>query len=111
MIRLDMSEYQEKRAIRRLIGAKTESETSKGYLTEAVKRQPHTLLLLDEIEKAHPDILNLFLQVMDDGRLTDVSGETINFQSIILIATSNAGTKYLSCLQTGITRSSFLSLL
>ncbi len=94
MIRLDMSEYQEKRGLRRLIGLRSEEGLQKGYLTEAVKRQPHSLLLLDEIEKAHPDILNLFLQVMDDGRLTDVSGETINFSNVILIATSNAGTHF-----------------
>ncbi|MBU1292200.1 ATP-dependent Clp protease ATP-binding subunit [Patescibacteria group bacterium] len=94
MIRLDMSEYQEKRGLRRLIGSRTEQETNKGYLTEAVKRQPYSLILLDEIEKAHPDILNLFLQVMDDGRLTDISGETINFTNVILIATSNAGTHF-----------------
>ena len=95
MIRLDMSEYQEKRGLRRLIGSRTEEGLQKGYLTESVKRQPHSLLLLDEIEKAEPDILNLFLQVMDDGRLTDVSGETINFTNIILIATSNAGTSFI----------------
>jgi ATP-dependent Clp protease ATP-binding subunit ClpC len=94
MIRLDMSEYQEKRGLRRLIGSRTEEGVNKGYLTEAVKRQPHSLLLLDEIEKAHPDILNLFLQVMDDGRLTDISDETINFTNVILIATSNAGTHF-----------------
>jgi len=95
MIRLDMSEYQEKRGLRRLIGLRSEEGLQRGYLTEAVKRQPHSLLLLDEIEKAHPDILNLFLQVMDDGRLTDASGETINFTNIILIATSNAGTAFI----------------
>jgi len=95
MIRLDMSEYQEKRGLRRLIGMRSEQGLHKGYLTEAVKRQPYSLLLLDEIEKAHPDILNLFLQVMDDGRLTDVSGEVINFTNIILIATSNAGTQFI----------------
>lgn len=95
MIRLDMSEYQEKRGLRRLIGMRSEEGINKGYLTEAVKRQPYSLLLLDEIEKAHPDILNLFLQVMDDGRLTDVSGEVINFTNVILIATSNAGTQFI----------------
>ena len=93
MVRLDMSEYQEKRGLRRLIGMRAEQGLEKGYLTEAIKRQPYSLLLLDEIEKAHPDILNLFLQVMDEGRLTDASGETINFTNVILIATSNAGTK------------------
>lgn len=95
MIRLDMSEYQEKRGLRQLIGMHSDEGITKGYLTEAVKRQPYSLLLLDEIEKAHPDILNLFLQVMDDGRLTDVSGEVINFTNIILIATSNAGTQFI----------------
>lgn len=95
MLRLDMSEYQEKRGIRRLIGLRTDEGTEKGYLTEAVKRQPYSLLLLDELEKAHPDILNLFLQVMDDGRLTGADNETINFTNIILIATSNAGTNFI----------------
>ncbi|MFH1671256.1 MAG: ATP-dependent Clp protease ATP-binding subunit [Candidatus Portnoybacteria bacterium] len=95
MIRLDMSEYQEKRGLRRLIGLRGEEGISRGYLTEAIKRQPYSLVLLDEIEKAHPDILNLFLQVMDDGRLTDASGETINFTNVILIGTSNAGTQFI----------------
>ena len=94
MIRLDMSEYQEKRGLRRLIGSRTEQGIDKGYLTEAVKRHPYSMILLDEIEKAHPDILNIFLQVMDDGRLTDISGETINFTNTIIIATSNAGTHF-----------------
>ncbi|MDD5566785.1 MAG: ATP-dependent Clp protease ATP-binding subunit [Patescibacteria group bacterium] len=94
MIRVDMSEYQESKSIDRLIGAPpglTKGEEG-GYLTEAVRRQPFSLLLLDEIEKAHPDILNVFLQVMDDGRLTDSLGRTIDFTNVILIATSNAGT-------------------
>ncbi len=95
MIRLDMSEYQEKSSLRRLIGFRGEKGTERGYLTEAIKRQPYSLLLLDELEKAHPDILNIFLQVMDDGRLTDASGETINFSDVILIATSNAGTNFI----------------
>ncbi len=94
MIRIDMSEYQESKSIDRLIGAPpgmTKGEEG-GYLTEAVRRTPFALLLLDEIEKAHPDILNVFLQVMDDGRLTDSLGRTIDFTNVILIATSNAGT-------------------
>ncbi len=95
MIRLDMSEYQEKRGLRRLIGSRGEGDINRGYLTEAVKRQPYSLLLLDEIEKSEPALLNLFLQVMDDGRLTDISGETINFSNIIVIATSNAGTHFI----------------
>jgi len=94
MLRLDMSEYQEKSSINRLIGAPPgySGATEGGYLTESVRTNPFTLLLLDEIEKAHPDILNVFLQVMDDGRLTDTLGRTIDFTNVILIGTSNAGT-------------------
>jgi ATP-dependent Clp protease ATP-binding subunit ClpC len=94
MIRLDMSEYQEKSSISRLIGAPPGYSGSAhgGFLTEAVRARPFSLLLLDEIEKAHPDILNIFLQVMDDGRLTDTQGRTIDFTNAIIIATSNAGT-------------------
>lgn len=94
MIRLDMSEYQEKSSINRLIGAPPgyEGSSEGGYLTDAVRTNPFSLLLLDEIEKAHPDILNIFLQVMDDGRLTDTVGRTIDFTNVILIGTSNAGT-------------------
>lgn len=92
MIRLDMSEYQDKTSIYRLIGAPGEKGT--GLLTEAVRRAPFALLLLDEIEKADKDILNLFLQVMDDGRLTDSAGRAVDFTNVILIATSNAGTAY-----------------
>ncbi len=91
MIRFDMSEYQNPNSIERMIGRKGEG----GLLTEAVRQNPFSLLLLDELEKAHPDILNLFLQVMDDGRLTDGAGRTIDFTNIILIATSNAGTPYI----------------
>ncbi|MCX6782103.1 MAG: AAA family ATPase [Candidatus Magasanikbacteria bacterium] len=92
MTRIDMSEYQDKTGIYRLIGAPGEKGT--GILTEAIRRHPFTLLLLDEIEKADPDILNLFLQVMDDGRLTDSTGKIVDFTNAILIATSNAGTSY-----------------
>lgn len=93
MIRLDMSEYQEPSSINRLIGAPPgyASEGEGGYLTNAIRTQPFSLLLLDELEKAHPDILNIFLQVMDDGRLTDTMGRTIDFTNTIIIATSNAG--------------------
>ena len=91
MLRFDMSEYQEKTSVERLIGGAGEG----GLLTEAVRQNPFSLLLLDELEKAHPDILNLFLQVMDDGRLTDGAGRTIDFTNVILIATSNAGAQYL----------------
>jgi ATP-dependent Clp protease ATP-binding subunit ClpA len=92
MVRLDMSEYQDKSSIYRLIGAPNQKGT--GVLTEAVRRSPFTLLLLDEIEKADKDVLNLFLQVMDDGRLTDSTGRVVDFTNVIIIATSNAGTSY-----------------
>lgn len=91
MIRFDMSEYQNKESVARLIGGNGEA----GLLTEAVRKAPFSLLLLDELEKAHPDLLNVFLQVMDDGRLTDGLGRTIDFTNVILIATSNAGTLYI----------------
>ena len=93
MIRLDMSEYQDKTSIHRLIGLP--GGEAGGVLTEAVRKQPSALLLLDEIEKADPDILNVFLQVMDDGRLTDNVGRTVDFTNVILIATSNAGSQFI----------------
>ncbi|HNZ86499.1 MAG TPA: ATP-dependent Clp protease ATP-binding subunit [bacterium] len=93
MVRLDMSEYQEKSSIARLIGFEGSSEG--GILTEAIKKNTFCVVLLDELEKAHPDILNVFLQVMDDGRLTDSKGETVDFTNCILIATSNAGSFYI----------------
>jgi ATP-dependent Clp protease ATP-binding subunit ClpC len=94
MIRLDMSEYQDKSGIYRLIGAPGEQGT--GILTEAVRRNPFSLVLLDELEKADRDVLNLFLQVMDDGRLTDSTGRVVDFTNVIVIATSNAGTSYVA---------------
>jgi len=90
MIRLDMSEYQDNSSIYRLLGAPGEKGT--GHLTEAVRRAPSSLILLDELEKADPNVLNLFLQVMDDGRLTDSLGRVADFTNTIIIATSNAGT-------------------
>lgn len=92
MIRLDMSEFQDSTAVARLIGRTGEQGT--GLLTEAVRQKPFSLVLLDEIEKADAGILNLFLQVMDDGRLTDSVGRVIDFTNVILIATSNAGTSF-----------------
>ncbi|MFA6027769.1 MAG: ATP-dependent Clp protease ATP-binding subunit [Patescibacteria group bacterium] len=89
MIRVDMSEYREQRSIVKMIG----DQYNPGYLTEAMRHKPFSLILLDEMEKAHPDILNLFLQVMDDGRLTDGRGRTIDFTNAIIIATSNAATE------------------
>jgi len=93
MIRLDMSEYQLADSVKKMIGDATSGAL--GYLTEAVRKKPFSLILLDEIEKAHPDVLNLFLQMMDDGRLTDGQGRTINFTNSIIVATSNAGALYI----------------
>lgn len=93
MIRLDMSEYQEASAVHRLIGMP--GSTGGGLLTEAIRKKPFALLLLDEFEKAHPDILNIFLQVMDDGRLTDNEGRTVDFTNCIIVATSNAGSQFI----------------
>src|SRR3989339_579147 len=92
MIRLDMSEYQHPDSIKKMIG---DASGTKGYLTEQVRKSPFSLVLLDEIEKAHGDILNLFLACFDDGRLTDGEGRTIDFTNTIIIATSNAGALYI----------------
>ena len=92
LIRLDMSEYQEETSVGKMIG---DAGGQKGYLTEAVRQKPFSLILLDEFEKAHPKIFNLFLQVMDDGRLTDGDGNTVDFTNSIIIATSNAGSNYI----------------
>jgi len=91
MIRVDMSEYQNQDSVNKMIG----DSTTQGYLTEAVRKKPFSLILLDEFEKAHPDILNLFLQVMDDGRLTSGQGRTVDFTNAIIIATSNAGSVFI----------------
>ena len=93
LIRLDMSEYQEAHSISKLIGAPPGyvGHEQGGRLTESVRRQPFSVVLLDEIEKAHPDIYNTFLQVLDDGRLTDGLGRTVDFRRVILILTSNTG--------------------
>ena len=94
MIRFDMSEYMEKHSVAKLIGAPPGyvGYEEAGQLSEQVRRQPYSLILLDEIEKAHPDVLNLFLQVMEDGRLTDAQGRTVSFKDTLIIMTSNAGT-------------------
>lgn len=94
MIRLDMSEYQTPDSINRLLGAPGAGE-ARGELTEKIHEHPYSLVLLDEFEKAHPDILNLFLQVLDEGRLTDNKGKTVSFSSALIIATSNAGAEYI----------------
>jgi len=96
MVRVDMSEFADLKNIYRLIGSPPGSESNEpGQLTEAIRQRPFSLVLLDEFEKAHPQVLNLFLQVFDDGRLTDGKGETVDFTNTIIIATSNAGTKYI----------------
>jgi ATP-dependent Clp protease ATP-binding subunit ClpB len=91
MIRIDMSEYMEKHSVSRLIGAPPGyvGYDEGGQLTEAVRRRPYAVVLLDEIEKAHPDVFNVLLQVMDDGRLTDGQGRTVDFTNVVLIMTSN----------------------
>jgi ATP-dependent Clp protease ATP-binding subunit ClpB len=93
MVRIDMSEYQEKHSVSRLIGAPPGyvGYEEGGQLTEAVRRRPYAIVLLDEIEKAHPDVFNMLLQVMDEGRLTDNKGRTVNFRNTLLIMTSNLG--------------------
>ena len=97
MIRIDMSEYMEKYSVSRLIGAAPGyvGYEEGGQLTEAVRRNPYSVILFDEIEKAHPDVFNILLQVLDDGRLTDSQGRTVNFKNTIIIMTSNIGSSYL----------------
>lgn len=95
MIRVDMSEYMEKHSVARLIGAPPGyvGYDEGGYLTEAVRRRPYSVILLDEIEKAHPDVFNILLQVLDDGRMTDGKGRTVDFKNTIMIMTSNLGSQ------------------
>ena len=93
MTRIDMSEYQEKHSVSRLVGAPPGyvGYDEGGQLTEAVRRKPYSVILFDEIEKAHPDVFNILLQVLDDGRLTDNKGRVVNFKNTIIIMTSNMG--------------------
>lgn len=97
MVRIDMSEYMEKYSVSRLVGAAPGyvGYEEGGQLTEAVRRNPYTIILLDEVEKAHPDVFNILLQVLDDGRLTDGQGRAVNFKNTILIMTSNLGSEFL----------------
>ena len=97
MVRIDMSEYMEKYSVSRLIGAPPGyvGYDEGGQLTEAVRRKPYSVVLFDEIEKAHPDVFNVLLQVLDDGRITDSQGRTVDFKNTILIMTSNIGSSYL----------------
>ena len=98
MNRIDMSEYQEKHAVSRLVGAPPGyvGYEEGGQLTESVRRRPYSVILLDEIEKAHPDVFNILLQLLDDGRLTDNKGRTVNFNNTIIIMTSNIGASHIS---------------
>jgi ATP-dependent Clp protease ATP-binding subunit ClpB len=93
MVRLDMSEFMEKHSVARLIGAPPGyvGFEEGGYLTEAVRRRPYSVILLDEVEKAHPDVFNVLLQVLDDGRLTDGHGRTVDFRNTVIVMTSNLG--------------------
>src|SRR5881409_316244 len=109
MIRIDMSEYQERHAVSRLIGAPPGyvGYDEGGQLTEAVRRRPYSVVLFDEIEKAHGDVFNILLQIMDDGRLTDGQGRTVNFQNTVVIMTSNIGSQLLTGYRGGADASAF----
>ena len=97
MVRLDMSEYMEKHSVARMIGAPPGyvGYEEGGQLTEAVRRRPYSVILFDEIEKAHPDVFNVLLQILDDGRLTDSQGRVVDFRNAVIIMTSNIGSQYI----------------
>jgi ATP-dependent Clp protease ATP-binding subunit ClpB len=97
MVRIDMSEFMEKHSVSRLIGAPPGyvGYEEGGYLTEAVRRRPYSVILLDEVEKAHHDVFNILLQVLDDGRLTDGQGRTVDFRNTVIVMTSNLGSQYI----------------
>jgi ATP-dependent Clp protease ATP-binding subunit ClpB len=103
MVRIDMSEFMEKHAVSRLIGAPPGyvGYDEGGVLTEAVRRRPYQVILFDEVEKAHPDVFNVLLQVLDDGRLTDGQGRTVDFKNTLIVLTSNLGSSYLAALKEG----------
>jgi ATP-dependent Clp protease ATP-binding subunit ClpB len=103
MVRIDMSEYMERHAVARLIGAPPGyvGYEEGGQLTEAIRRRPYAVVLFDEIEKAHPEVFNVFLQILDDGRLTDSKGRVVNFKNTIIIMTSNVGSQYIHEYQSG----------
>jgi ATP-dependent Clp protease ATP-binding subunit ClpB len=98
MVRIDMSEYQEKHTVSRMIGAPPGyvGYDEAGQLTEAVRRRPYSVVLFDEIEKAHPEVLNVLLQLLDDGRLTDSKGRTVDFKNVVVIMTSNIGSQFIA---------------
>ena len=97
MTRIDMSEFMEKHSVARLIGAPPGyvGYEEGGYLTEAIRRKPYSVVLLDEVEKAHPDVFNILLQVLEDGRLTDSQGRTVDFRNTVIVMTSNLGSQYI----------------
>jgi ATP-dependent Clp protease ATP-binding subunit ClpB len=103
MIRIDMSEYQEKHTVSRMLGAPPGyvGYDEAGQLTEAVRRRPYAVVLFDEIEKAHPEVLNVMLQLLDDGRLTDGKGRTVDFKNVVVIMTSNLGSHFIAEAQQG----------
>jgi ATP-dependent Clp protease ATP-binding subunit ClpB len=103
MVRIDMSEYQEKHTVSRMIGAPPGyiGYDEAGQLTEAIRRRPYSVVLFDEIEKAHTDVLNVLLQLLDDGRLTDSKGRTVDFKNVVVIMTSNLGSQYIAEASTG----------
>jgi ATP-dependent Clp protease ATP-binding subunit ClpB len=103
MVRIDMSEYMEKHSVARLIGAPPGyvGYEEGGALTEAVRRRPYQVILFDEIEKAHPGVFNVLLQVLDDGRLTDGQGRTVDFRNTLIVMTSNTGSEYLAAQDEG----------
>lgn len=111
MVRLDMSEFMEKHSVSRMIGAPPGyvGYDEGGYLTEAVRRRPYSVLLFDEIEKAHPDVFNIFLQILDDGRLTDGQGRTVDFRNSVLIMTSNLGSDWIGTIGRDLPRKELLS--
>jgi ATP-dependent Clp protease ATP-binding subunit ClpB len=98
LIRIDMSEYQEKHTVSRMIGAPPGyiGYDEAGQLTEAIRRRPYAVVLFDEVEKAHPEVLNVLLQLLDDGRLTDGKGRTVDFKNVVVIMTSNLGSHFLA---------------
>jgi ATP-dependent Clp protease ATP-binding subunit ClpB len=103
MVRIDMSEYMEKHSVARLIGAPPGyvGYEEGGYLTEVVRRRPYSVVLFDEIEKAHPDVFNALLQILDDGRLTDGKGRTVDFRNTVIVMTSNVGSAWIREAQIG----------
>ena len=98
MVRVDMSEYQEKHTVSRLVGAPPGyiGHDEAGQLTEAVRRRPYAVVLFDEVEKANPDVLHVMLQLLDDGRLTDGRGRTVDFRNVVVIMTSNLGSELIA---------------